>query len=67
MTIEEAARFLFVSRPHIRHLLEIGELVEVMPRKSLTDVDIDTASIQAYKAKRQAAASEAGPSGSAGC
>ncbi|MGA7779101.1 MAG: hypothetical protein WCA85_15530 [Paraburkholderia sp.] len=56
MTTEEAARFLFVSRPHIHHLLEIGQLVAVMPRNVSGEVDIDTASIRAYKAKNQAAA-----------
>jgi hypothetical protein len=57
MTIEEAAKFLFVSRAHIRHLLELGELVEVTPRNSSGQVDIDTTSIQAYQAKRKAACS----------
>jgi hypothetical protein len=55
MTIEEAAKFLFVSRAHIRHLLELGELVEVTPRNLSGQGDIDTTSIQAYLAKRKAA------------
>ena len=55
VTIEEAAKFLFVSRAHIRHLLEIGVLVEVTPRNSSGQVDIDMASIQAYLTKRNAA------------
>lgn len=56
MTIEDAAKFLFVNQPHIRHLLEIGELVEAMPRNSSGEVDIDTDSIKSYKARKQAAA-----------
>ncbi|MFL9992386.1 hypothetical protein PQR34_14330 [Paraburkholderia sediminicola] len=55
MTIEEAAKFLFVSRPHIRHLLERGELVEVTPENSSGQVDIDVISVQAYLTKREAA------------
>ena len=55
MTIEEAAKFLFVSRAHIRHLLDIGVLVEVKAESSSGQVDIDTTSIQAYLAKRNAA------------
>ncbi|OAJ56012.1 hypothetical protein A6V36_30410 [Paraburkholderia ginsengiterrae] len=55
MTIEEAAKFLFVSRAHIRHLLERGELVGVKREYSGGHVDVDTTSIQAYREKRRAA------------
>ena len=56
MTIDEAARVLFVSRVHVRHLLEIGELVEVTPRNPSGTADIDMTSVQGYRAKRSAAA-----------
>ncbi|WP_242665813.1 helix-turn-helix domain-containing protein [Paraburkholderia ginsengiterrae] len=55
VTIEEAAKFLFVSRAHIRHLLERGELVGVKREYSGGHVDVDTTSIQAYREKRRAA------------
>jgi excisionase family DNA binding protein len=55
LTIGEAAKFLFVSRAHIRHLLERGELIEVTREYSGGHVDIDTTSIQAYREKRRAA------------
>lgn len=55
VTIEEAAKFLFVSQAHIRHLLERGELVEVTREYSGGHVDIDMTSIQAYREKRRAA------------
>ncbi|MDR8397126.1 MULTISPECIES: hypothetical protein [Paraburkholderia] len=55
MTIEEAVKFLFVSQAHIRHLLNIGVLVEVEAKSSSGQVDIDATSIQAYLAKRNAA------------
>ncbi|HVW51586.1 MAG TPA: hypothetical protein VHC91_14510 [Trinickia sp.] len=55
MTIEEAAKFLFVSRAHIRALLASGQLLEFLPGNPLGDVEIETASVQAYRAKLDAA------------
>ncbi|CAM2192051.1 DNA-binding protein [Paraburkholderia kururiensis] len=54
MTIEEAAKFLFVSRSHIRGLLASGQLLEVLPGNPF-GVEIEVASVQAYRAKLDAA------------
>ncbi|OXI43819.1 hypothetical protein [Burkholderia aenigmatica] len=71
VSIEEAAKFLFVSQLHIRRLLERRVLDEVLPRNPSGDVDIDGTSVQAYRAKQDAAVrayldsqtEESGPSG----
>jgi hypothetical protein len=55
MTVEEAAKYLFVSRPHIHTLLASGTLLEVLPRNPFGDIDIDAISVQVYRAKRDAA------------
>ena len=56
MTVEEAAKYLFVSRAHIHTLLARGKLVEVLPRNPSGPLDIDVASVQEYRARRDAAA-----------
>jgi len=55
MTVEEAAKYLFVSRPHIRALLLSGKLLEVLPRKPSGQIEIDVASVEAYLMKTKAA------------
>jgi len=55
MTVEEAARYLFVSRAHIRALLASGKLLEVLPGNPFGEVEIGVASIEAYRAKMDAA------------
>ncbi|WP_321952109.1 MerR family transcriptional regulator [Paraburkholderia bannensis] len=54
MTVAEAARFLFVSRPHILKLLSSGALLECLPRNPSGQPDIDATSVQQYKAKTDA-------------
>lgn len=56
MTVEDGAKYLFVSRPFIRRLLAAGELLEVLPRSPSGEPDIDAASVQAYRIKADAAA-----------
>ncbi|WP_234775371.1 hypothetical protein [Paraburkholderia tropica] len=51
MTVEEAARQLFVSRPHILKLLSSGALLESLPRNPSGQPDIDATSVAQYKAK----------------
>lgn len=53
MTVEEAARQLFVSRPHILKLLSSGALLESLPRNPSGQPDIDAASVAQYKAKTE--------------
>jgi hypothetical protein len=55
MTVEEAARQLFVSRPHILKLLSSGALLEYLPRDPSGQPDIDAASVTQYQAKTNAA------------
>lgn len=55
MTIEDAAKYLFVSRAHIHKLLASGKLLEVLPRNPVGCLNIDVASVQAYRKKRDAA------------
>ncbi|TAM55188.1 MAG: hypothetical protein EPN57_04080 [Paraburkholderia sp.] len=55
MTVEEAAKYLFVNRSHIRALLASGELLEVLPGNPFGGVDIEVASVQAYRARLEAA------------
>ncbi|CAB3794646.1 hypothetical protein [Paraburkholderia fynbosensis] len=51
MTLVEAAEFLFVSRAHVKKLVESGRLIEVMPRNACRTPDIDVASGEMYKAE----------------
>lgn len=55
MTISEAATHLFVSRPHIRRLLDSGKLEEVLPRNRNGEINIDVASVDAYRQELDAA------------
>ena len=54
MTVEEAAKYLFVSCAHINMLLAHGKLMEVLPRNPSGLFDIDLASVQEYRARRDA-------------
>ncbi|WP_321809787.1 MULTISPECIES: hypothetical protein [unclassified Burkholderia] len=56
MTVEEAAKYLFVSCAHINMLLAHGKLMEVLPRNPSGQFDIDLASVQEYRARRDAGA-----------
>ncbi|NYH26016.1 hypothetical protein [Paraburkholderia bryophila] len=55
MTVEEAAKYLFVGRSHIRALLASEKLLEVLPRNPFGEVEIEMASVQAYRARIDAA------------
>ena len=55
LTIDDAAKFLFVSHSHIRALLASGQLLEVLPGNPFGEVEIEAASVQAYRAKLDAA------------
>lgn len=55
MTITEAATYLFVSRPHILKLLASGKIVEVLPKHPNGQVNIDVASVEAYRREQDAA------------
>lgn len=55
MTVEEAAKYLFVSRAHIRALLASGKLLEVLPENPFGEVEIEVASIEAYRARMDTA------------
>lgn len=55
MTVSEAAKYLFVSRPHIRKLLAAGTLAEVLPRDPTGRINIDVVSVEAYRTERDAA------------
>jgi excisionase family DNA binding protein len=55
MTVEEAAEYLFVSHQRIHRLLASGELREVLPRSPGGRLNINVASVQAYRAKTDAA------------
>jgi hypothetical protein len=54
MTVEEAAKFLLVSRTHIRKLLAEGKLLEALPRAPGAEPDIDVASVEARREKMEA-------------
>lgn len=54
MTVEEAAKYLFVSRAHIHKLLAAGKLVENLPRSLIGQPDIDVASVDAYRTEMEA-------------
>lgn len=55
MTIAEAAKYLFVSRPHVRKLLAAGKLTEVLPRDPTGRINVDIVSVEAYRTARGAA------------
>lgn len=55
MTLVEVADFLFVSRAHVKKLVESGKLNEVLPRSPCGALDIDVASVAKYKAELDAA------------
>lgn len=55
MTIEQAMKYLSVSRAHVDILLESGTLLEVLPRNPFGERDIDVASVQAYRTRIDAA------------
>jgi len=58
MTVEDAAKYLFVSRSHIRALLASGKLLEVLPENPFGEVEIEVASVKAYRARTDAARRE---------
>jgi DNA binding domain, excisionase family len=51
VTVEEAAALLFVSRPHVRKLVDAGKL-------SATDGMLHKAEVLEYRSRQQAAAKE---------
>ncbi|MGF6263279.1 excisionase family DNA binding protein [Paraburkholderia youngii] len=55
MTVEETAKYLFVSRAQIQKLLELGKLLEVLPGNPSGKLNIDVASVEAYRKKTDAA------------
>ncbi|MEX3956002.1 helix-turn-helix domain-containing protein [Trinickia sp. EG282A] len=55
MTVEEAAKLLFVSRPHVHQLVKRGALSEVLPKRPNDTVNIDPLSAHALLTKREAA------------
>lgn len=55
MTVSEAARFLFVSRPHVRQLIERDALTEVLPKRPEEEANIDPQSVLAYRIKQDIA------------
>jgi hypothetical protein len=55
VTISEAAKYLFVSRPHVRKLLAAGKLMEVLPRDPTGSISIDVVSVEAYRTALEAA------------
>ncbi|MEM5311876.1 hypothetical protein [Paraburkholderia sp. JHI869] len=55
MTLVEVAEYLFVSRAHVKKLVESRRLYEVLPRNSCDTLDIDVASVEKYKAELDAA------------
>lgn len=50
MTVEEAAKYFFVSRSHIGALLASEKLLEVLPRNPFGEVEIEVVSVQAHQA-----------------
>jgi predicted site-specific integrase-resolvase len=56
MNVMEAAMYLFVSRPHVRVLVERGALTGT-PTES-GDYEIDEVSVEKYAADRKRAAKE---------
>jgi hypothetical protein len=55
MSIEEAAKYLFVSRAYIRKLLATGKLAERLPGGPNGRPDIDIASVERYRTEMEAA------------
>ncbi|MDR6385070.1 helix-turn-helix domain-containing protein [Paraburkholderia caribensis] len=55
MTVEEAAKYLFVSRAHIHKLLAAGKLVGRLPEVPTGQPDIDVASVETYRTEMEAA------------
>lgn len=55
MTVEEAAKYLFVSRAHIHTLLVAGKLLERLPRGPTGQPDIDVVSVEAYRTEMETA------------
>ena len=56
MNVMEAAMYLFVSRPHVRVLVERGALTGTPTENG--DYEIDDASVQKYAAAKKRAARE---------
>jgi excisionase family DNA binding protein len=56
MNIAEAAKYLFVNRPHVRKLLERGVLAGTPTENG--DYVIDDASVERYAAAKKRAAKE---------
>jgi excisionase family DNA binding protein len=56
MNIAEAAKYLFVNRPHVRKLLERGVLTGTSIENG--DYVIDVASVEKYAADKKRAARE---------
>ena len=56
MNVMEAARYLFVSHPHVRILVERGALTGTPTENG--DYEIDDASVKKYAADRKLAARE---------
>ncbi|MGF6727748.1 excisionase family DNA binding protein [Paraburkholderia sp. GAS41] len=56
MNVMEAAKYLFVSRPHVRVLVERGALTGTPTKNG--DYEIDDASVENYAAARKRAAKE---------
>ena len=56
MNVMEAAKYLFVSRPHVRVLVERGALTGTPTENG--DYEIDDASVEKYAADRKRAAKE---------
>ena len=56
MNVMEAAKYLFVSRPHVRVLVERGALTGTPIENG--DYEIDDASVQKYAAAKKRAARE---------
>ena len=55
MTVEEAAGFLFVSRTHIRRLIERGVLIEVLPRRPNDKINVDPVSVRLLRTEQDTA------------
>jgi hypothetical protein len=55
VTVEEAAKYPFVSRAHIHKLLAAGKLVERLQGGPPGQPDIDVASVETYRTEMEAA------------
>lgn len=56
MNIKEAAKYLFVSQPHVRRLLERGDITGVPIENG--GYIVDDASVENYAARKKLAAKE---------